>query len=168
MDKELTTERLYLKPLKNEDDVILFGLHSDPEVMRFIRKPDQDIFQTKKKISEILKYSKNHPDLGLWNAFTKDTDEFVGWGVLVHIEHNCHYPIEVGYRLHHKYWGQGLATEISTTLLNYAKDKGLAKISGLTSQDNLASQRVLEKIGMKFLEDRLYYETQAKYYEIEL
>lgn len=164
----LETERLLLKPLQSDDDHFLFELHSDPEVMKFIRKPDQDIFQTKKRIHEILDYTKENPGLGLWNAFLKETGDFLGWVVLVHIEHSQKNPVEVGYRLHQKFWGKGYASEMAQKILEHAADLGLKKVCGITIDENIGSQKVLEKVGLTYKEDRIYYELQVRYYEIEL
>lgn len=136
--------------------------------MKYIRAPDTDIFETKKKISTILKYTNDHPEYGLWCAYTKDTNQFIGWVILLHIEHNQSYPIEVGYRLHQKNWGAGFATEMSVAMVQYAKDIGLKTICSITTEENIASRKVLEKAGLTYREDRLYYETPVKYYEIEL
>lgn len=146
----------------------LFELHSDPEVMKFIRPPEKDIFETKKKIKSILKYTDSNKDLGLWTTWDKENNYFLGWVVLLHIEHNTDYPIEVSYRLHQKYWGKGYATEMINGMLNYAKDIGLERVCGITIEENKASQKVLEKAGLKYLEDRLYYETQVMYFEATL
>jgi RimJ/RimL family protein N-acetyltransferase len=134
--------------------------------MKFIRPPEQDIFETKKKISTILKYSQEHPNFGLWTAWLED--HFIGWVILLHIEHNPEYPIEVGYRLHTKYWGQGYATEMAQALVDYAKEIHLDSVCGITIEENVGSMKVLEKCGLKYIEDRLYYEVPVRYYEIKL
>lgn len=136
--------------------------------MKYIRKPDQDIFETKKNITKILNYTANHSTLGQWTVYLKDTDEFIGQVILFHLEHNELYPIEVGYRLLQKYWGEGFATEMSKAMIQYAKEVGLSSVCGITTEENIASQKVLEKAGLAYLEDRLYYETQVKYYEMKL
>ncbi len=165
---EILTKQLILKPLQRDDDENLFALHSDEQVMKYIRKPDSDIFQTKKRIKEVMQYSFENPDLGLWCAFLKESKEFVGWGVLVHIEHKQTNPVEVGFRLHQKFWKKGFGFEIGSALINHAKDLGQKTIVGITREDNIGSQKTLEKCGLQYIEDRIYYEQQVKYYEIKL
>lgn len=164
--KEIITSRLTLKPLTKEDDENLFALHADPEVMKYIRPSEEDIFQTKKKIKTILDYTKSNPKFGLWTAYLGD--EFIGWIILLHIEHNQDYPIEVGYRLHTKHWGQGFATEMTKSILKYAKEINLKSVCAITTEENIGSQKVLKKAGLKYIEDRLYYETPVQFYELEL
>jgi [ribosomal protein S5]-alanine N-acetyltransferase len=136
--------------------------------MEFIRKPDQDIFATKKTIHKILSYRKANPSFGLWCAFEKESSHFVGWVILKHIEDNVSYPVEVGYRLHYAYWGKGYATEMGKAIIQYAKVLKLPELSAITSHENIKSQNVLNKLGMTYLEDRLYYEVPVKYYEMKL
>jgi RimJ/RimL family protein N-acetyltransferase len=150
------------------DDENLYGLHSDPEVMKFIREPDSDIFQTKKRIKEIINYSAQNNGLGLWSAFEKESKSFIGWGVLVHIDHNLENPVEVGFRIHQKYWRKGFGSEIGIALLNHAKSIQLKSVCGITRADNVGSQKTLEKCGLEFLENRNYYNQQVLYYEKRL
>jgi ribosomal-protein-alanine N-acetyltransferase len=166
--QEILTQRLILKPLQKSDDENLFFLCSDSEVMKYIRKPDTDIFQAKKKIKSLLDYTSQNPSFGLWMAYAKDTKEHLGFVLLLHIENNPEYPIEVGYRLHTKFWNQGYATEMSKALIKYGKDLGLKSVSGITIEENINSIHVLEKSGLKYIEDRLYYELPVRYYEVEL
>lgn len=164
----ILTKRLILKPLSLSDDESMYMLHADKEVMKYIRPVDQDIFQTKKRIKEILTYSKENPGLGLWNAFNKETDEYIGWGILLHIEHKIENPIEVGFRLHTKFWKQGFGHEIGSALVEYGKNINLDKIVGITRDDNIGSQKTLEKCGLTYIEDRIFYEQQVRYYEVKL
>ena len=56
--------------------------------------------------------------------------------------------IELGYLLARKFWGKGLATEAAEACLNYGFGKlGFREIIALTDLENIASQRVLNKIG---------------------
>src|SRR5881227_3139476 len=58
--------------------------------------------------------------------------------------------VEVGYRLSPRMWGRGYATEGARALLRYGFDVlGLYRIVGLTHPENLASQRVLCKAGLR-------------------
>lgn len=162
----LETKRLKLRLLKEGDESLLFPLHADPDVMLKIGPPDSNLEHTKEKVRDNLNYMRSHPGHGIFLAFL--ADEFIGWGVLVHIEKNEEYPIEVGYRLHKKFWGQGFATEIALALRDHAKKIGVEVLAGITAQDNLASMRVLEKIGMQFRSIQKYYNLYVQYYEMQL
>jgi RimJ/RimL family protein N-acetyltransferase len=58
--------------------------------------------------------------------------------------------IELGYRLKRSFWGKGFATEGARALIAYGFDQlGLDSIMAQTLQRNLASRRVMEKLGMR-------------------
>lgn len=59
--------------------------------------------------------------------------------------------VEIFYGLSNEYWGQGLATEAAKAMLHYGFDIiGLKRIIAVVKPDNIASRKVIEKIGMKF------------------
>ena len=58
--------------------------------------------------------------------------------------------IEVGWRLHPSYWGQGFATEGGRASLVHGFDElGLDRIIAMVMPDNAASLRVTAKLGMR-------------------
>lgn len=58
---------------------------------------------------------------------------------------------EIGYILSDSFWGQGFATEAARVLVAWAEmQPGLGRIVAVCHSDNLASRRVLEKIGLQF------------------
>jgi ribosomal-protein-alanine N-acetyltransferase len=58
--------------------------------------------------------------------------------------------IEIAYRLPVAWWGRGYATEMARAVLAHAFDTlALERVIGLTWPENVASQRVLERIGMR-------------------
>lgn len=159
------TERLKLIPLEKSDDENLYSLTSDPDVMKFIRKVDTDIFQAKKKVKELLEYSLKFPDYGMWMIRDLKTEEFIGFVILINIDLNPNYPVEIGYRLHKKFWNKGFATEAASEIKKYAEEELKINICAITIQENLGSQNVLNKLGLKYKEDRIYYETEVMYFE---
>ena len=55
---------------------------------------------------------------------------------------------ELGYRLARNAWGHGYATEGAQALAARAFDLGVRNLTATVYEENLASQRVLEKLGM--------------------
>ncbi len=81
----------------------------------------------------------------------KETGEFIGWCGLDHRNPADADPA-LFYLLKAKYWGKGLATEAARALLGYAFDQlELASLHAGAAPENLASKRVMEKLGMKYL-----------------
>ena len=85
--------------------------------------------------------TKDNPNkiIGFGGFFVSDTD-----GKLIN---------NLGYRFEPNEWGKGYATELSRRAISYGFDEvGLKDISAFLWEDNLASKRVLEKVGMRFVE----------------
>ena len=55
----------------------------------------------------------------------------------------------MGYTLHKQFWNLGFATELATAMLQHAFNTlQLKSVVAITSEENQASSRVMEKIGM--------------------
>jgi RimJ/RimL family protein N-acetyltransferase len=57
--------------------------------------------------------------------------------------------VEVGWHLHPSHQGRGLATEAAHAVLALAGQAGIGQVLALTDLDNVASQRVAERLGMQ-------------------
>jgi RimJ/RimL family protein N-acetyltransferase len=144
-----STARLALRPFTADDVDALFELDSDPRVMRFINGGTPGTREgAELAIGRILRRYAEHPGTGVWHVTRKDDGRFAGW---ISLKHAGDSPdIEVGYRLMHHAWGQGFATELARAMLRRGfDDLGLERIIGVTDGGNVASQRVLAKIGMR-------------------
>lgn len=162
----IESERLYLREFELKDINDYFRLNSDPDVMKYIGPPSTDIKIIKSYINRNINYYIDHPGLGRWAAFEKETDKFIGFFELAHLDKTE--EIEVGYRLHKKYWGKGYATEMTKVLIDYGFNKiGLDEIAGITHPKNFASQKVLLKCGLRYVEDAVFYGFLDKYYVIK-
>ena len=93
-------------------------------------------------------YAPAQPGYGLLHARRRDDGRFVGGCGLFPVPDGD--DIEIAYRLPVDCWGQGYATEMAGAVLAHGFGTlGLARIVGLTWPENVASQRVLRKIGMR-------------------
>ena len=80
----------------------------------------------------------------------KDTQEFIGWCGLDHLDQTKKNPV-LFYLLKARFWGKGLATEAARAVLGYAfGELDLVRIDSGAALENIASKRVMEKIGMKY------------------
>ena len=146
----LETPRLILRQFTEEDAPLVLQLNSDPEVVKYVHEP---ILETEEQAREILisrilpQYKK---DLGRWAIHIKDNKGFIGWcGLKYRPELD---EIDLGYRLSQKAWGRGFATEAAQHTLDHGfKTLKLEVITGRTHIENMASIKVLEKIGMNFI-----------------
>jgi RimJ/RimL family protein N-acetyltransferase len=81
----------------------------------------------------------------------KESGQWIGWCGLDHLDQAKSCPV-LFYLLKAACWGQGLATEAARALFAYAfVDLALERIDSSCAFDNLASKRVMEKLGMDYL-----------------
>jgi ribosomal-protein-alanine N-acetyltransferase len=103
-----------------------------------------------KMIARQLEHWKEYR-YGRWAVVPRAGQTCIGWAGLEFLpEMN---EAEVAYLLGKDYWGQGLATEAALASVQYGfKTLGLPRLVGIVHVDNLASQRVMEKLGMSFFD----------------
>ena len=163
--EHLETERLYLRPFTPADLNELAAINADPEVMRYTGNGQPvSRAETQSRLNSYIAHRQQH-GFGLWAAIHKQHQLLMGFcGLqLVH----GHIEIEIGFRFARQYWQQGFATEAAGASLRYGfQILNLERIIGLTRKENVVSQRVLEKIGMRYLKDAWYYDALLMYYAI--
>ena len=156
----LRTERLVMRPFTLDDAQHLIDLDSDPEVMRFITDgaPTSPDVVHNQLLPKIMRDQAANPNLGVWAALDRGSEEFLGW---FHLRPFNDDPqvLELGYRLTRGVWGQGLATEGSRALIAKGfHELGANRIVARTMRANIGSQRVMKKAGLtfdsNFVEDR--------------
>ncbi|MES2763441.1 MAG: GNAT family N-acetyltransferase [Bacteroidota bacterium] len=165
------TQRLILREIVPEDAEGFFELDSDPEVHKYLgNKPVKDIQQVKDVIQFVR---QQYIDNGIarWAVVYKATNTFMGWAGLKLVKEKTNDHInyhDVGYRLIKKYWGQGIAYESAMASLAYGFDvMKLEKIYAAAHVDNIASNRVLTKAGLQFIETFDYAGDTCNWYQID-
>ena len=147
----LETERLILKKITKTylDDV--YEYRSDPNVSRYLLwSPEKDKQSTLfylEYLEELYGKGKFY-DFGI---FLKENGKMIGTVGFTTIDLNKN-SASVGYVLNSKYWGQGIALEALTKIINFGFNELLFdKLFAKFAEDNIASKRVLEKSGFKYL-----------------
>ncbi|MBC7921930.1 MAG: GNAT family N-acetyltransferase [Ferruginibacter sp.] len=162
----LETERLYLRQIVADDLEAVFALDRDPEVMRYIKPPFTEKSQAREYIQQVREYNEKHPGLGRWAMLERATNAFVGVFLLKDLEGTE--EIEVGYRMHRRFWGRGYATEMTKAVLQYGFGQlGLRRIVAIAQPANRASTHVMEKCGLRFEKKAYHYQTDVVLYAIE-
>ena len=164
------TGRLILREIVESDVDGIFELDSDPEVHRYLgNKPIKSIREAQETIKHIRdQYEEN--GIGRWAVIEKMTNEFIGWTGLkyeedVRTEMNYY---DIGYRFKKKFWGKGIATETAIASLNYGfRELNLKEIYGGAHVENIASNKVLQKVGLKYIETFEYDGEPHNWYRID-
>jgi RimJ/RimL family protein N-acetyltransferase len=145
----LETKRLILRHQNLADLDALWALYCDPEITKYI--PDAP--KTYAEAREELEWHRNghptYPELGLWATIHKETGKFIGRCGLLPWTIEDVQEVEVAYTIAREYWGQGLGTEAAQAILQHGLDQlHYSRLICLIDPENLASQKVAEKIGM--------------------
>ena len=148
-NNSLESKRLLLRAIKKEDAKSIFNnWASNPEVTKFLTWPThKSLSATQAIVDEWVKAYKEEPKTFRFGIALKDSDELIGAIDVVGFNDDC--P-EIGYCLSRKYWNNGYMTEACQTFIKYLFDIGYKKITICAKDDNIASQRVIEKCGFSF------------------
>ncbi|ELP26808.1 GCN5-related N-acetyltransferase [Pantoea agglomerans 299R] len=102
---------------------------------------------------ERIEESYRDQGFGDWTIFEKaHPEKIIGFGGVFRSQFDGRQTNNLGYRFEPAAWGKGYATELSRRAIRYGfEEAGLSIITGVTRENHLASQRVLEKAGLTFL-----------------
>jgi RimJ/RimL family protein N-acetyltransferase len=94
---------------------------------------------------------------GLWSARDRESGALIGRGGLLATIVAGSGAIEAGWAVATERWGQGLATELGAAAIQVAeRDLRVRELVSFTLPDNLASRRVMEKLGFGFAGDVIH------------
>ena len=146
----IETDRLILRHWLESDLEPFICMNKDSEVMHYythILEPEQTEQFYKKILEEFSEYG-----YGLYAVEEKCSDNFIGYIGFHRAKFEIDFCpcVEIGWRLDKEYWGKGYATEGAKACLKHGfMNLGLNKVYSFTTVVNMASQKVMQKIGMK-------------------
>ena len=152
MQKEyIETERLILRKFRKDDALMMFNnWANDPEVTKYMTwNPHPNVEVTKMIIDNWLEEYKKETTIR-YCITLKGSDEPLGSIDIVNIFNGI--P-EVGYCICKKCWNKGYMTEACTAFINYLVELGYHKICICAFKENIASNRVIQKCGGKFVKE---------------
>lgn len=143
------TPRLYLRKFVPEDTLWLAEIYADIEVMRYIATGVTIPAELVKR--GIERRIKNYDDGKYPEGVMISKAENMPIGHCGFSLLQDKSDVEIAYLLDKPYWGKGYASEIASAMLRYGFDKlGYERIVGMVYPQNIASAKVLEKIGMTY------------------
>lgn len=165
----LETARLKLRGFTLEDVAAHGHIFSDPLVTRYLPRGPYPAEQAPEIAQRTVAYFIKHWEklgFGVWAVTDARSGTLIGQCGLNHLAASD--EIEVLYLLDRPYWGAGLATEAAQAAVDVGFDQlGLERIIGLTTPQNVASQRVLQKIGLRYEDDAQYFGMQVRYFALD-
>ena len=159
------TGRLILRRFESGERQLIYTLNEDPEVTRYTGDPVRDLAHANEVLDQVILPQYALYNHGRWAVHTKPGMEFIGWcGLKYRPERD---EVDLGYRFIKSAWGKGYASEAAMASINYGFEKlGLRRIVGRAMPGNIASIKVLEKCGMRFVGEELVDGHPAVTYEL--
>jgi RimJ/RimL family protein N-acetyltransferase len=154
----IETERLYLRQWQASDFAPFAEMNANPEVMEYFPK-----LLTTSMSNTIAKKCQsliNDNGWGFWAVSLKETDTFIGMVGLNHAHADMPFSpaVEIAWRLHNDYWGQGYATEAARASLDFAfVELEIEEVVAFTAVINKRSQLVMERLGMTNTQEDFYH-----------
>ena len=143
------SDRLALRPLGEADAAFVHTLYASPEVTRALLRIQRPLSLAEAR--RLCEPRSAAPGEHRFVAVFKSNRQAVGLGVVR--LHPPGQPASIGYSILPAAWRQGLGTELARLLTRFAFDTlGAAAARATTLDDNVASARVLEKLGFAVLE----------------
>ena len=148
--KILETDRLILRRLSTEDAEFILELLNEPSFLRFIG--DKGV----RTLDDARDYILNGPvdmytRLGFGLYLTELKESGVPIGICGLLKRDGLEDVDIGFAFLPKFWARGYAYESAAAVMAYGKTVlGLNRIVAITSPDNYASGRLLEKLGLRF------------------
>ncbi|MGA8279132.1 MAG: GNAT family N-acetyltransferase [Rhodanobacteraceae bacterium] len=152
----IETNRLILRKFTLDDVEGYFRLNSNPGVVRYTG--DDPFSSLEDARQTLLKAPLRDYDIhgyGRLACVKKSSGKLIGFAGLKYLSEMD--EVDLGYRFLTEYWGKGYATESSVAVMDYGRNVlGLGRIIGIVQPGNVASAKVLLKLGM-------LYERKVKY-----
>ena len=174
MTYHIETQRLILRDIRDCDLEGMYELDSNPLVHKYLgNQPITNKTQAQTYIDSI-KSQYIERGIGRFAVIEKASGDFIGWSGLKFNtgdqealgEKRDFY--DIGYRLIPRYWNKGYASESSIKMLDFGfRELQLDLITGAAETENIASNKILTKIGLQFREVFPYEGVQINWYELK-
>lgn len=170
----LETERLLLREFQEQDTAGIFELDSNPEVHKYLGNRPITTYKQAEDIISFFEKQYRENGIGRFAAFEKETGDFIGWsglkfntGEKEELNGFTEF-IDIGYRLIPRFWGKGYASESAFACLDFGfKKMNYDIIYGAAEADNIGSNKILQKIGLKYINNFVFEGHDAKWYELK-
>jgi RimJ/RimL family protein N-acetyltransferase len=165
----LETKHLIIREFAASDLEDLARILSNAEVMRFSltgeplsKKQTQEMLE-KRIVAHYAQYG-----FGLWALITKEDNRLIGFAGLITQTIDGEELVELGYRLHPDYWGQGLATEACLAITEYAFNKlKMKRLISIIDPRNTRSLKVADRLSMSFWKETLFHDIPVYIYALK-
>jgi [ribosomal protein S5]-alanine N-acetyltransferase len=153
----ITTERLVLRWISEDDSESLYEIFSDPQVMRYWSTVPLSNREAAAELQREIAEGNESEKMFKWGLALRDSNTLIGTTTLFNLNLD-NGRAELGYAMARAYWGKGYMNEALTALVSYAfETMRLRRLEADVDPRNAASIRTLEKLGFQregFLRER--------------
>lgn len=151
----LQTERCFLKELTVADAPKLYAIRKQLQMAGCFDEPLAAPEEEAEKLSSYAKTAYSFFGYGFYGVYERESGALIGAAGFK----EGSFPLEAGYLLESRAWGRGIATEVLTALVRYAKEElGITELVAKICHGNMASRRVAEKCGVRVEEGQHHHE----------
>lgn len=170
----LETERLLLREIQENDIEGIFELDSNAEVHKYLGEKPITTYKQAEDIIIFIRQQYQERGIGRFACIEKSSGEFIGWsglklnkGEKEELNGFTNF-IDIGYRLIPRFWGKGYASESAFACLDFGFTKmNYDIIYGAAETENIGSNKILQKIGLHYINDFVFEGHEAKWYELK-
>lgn len=161
------TERLILTAPRPEHETELFKLHNDPLVQQAVfNNVPQSPEDVRKWLDGYLIHWRTH-GFGVWMVYEYVNDDPIFIGRCGLRNFGTTNNLELATSLSKQARGRGLAAEASRFAVTHALEKSSKeKVVALITPGNVRAARGTKKFGLRYVDDRWYYDRVWQYYEM--
>lgn len=148
----IETKRCRIRQFKQSDIDELYPILSNPKVMEYIEEP----FTLENTKDFLNKNALSYPPR-VFALEYKENKKLIGHIIFHEYDKESY---EIGFILSQNYWGQGIADEITKSLIDYAKNKNIYSLIIECDKRQLATQKIATNNNFKLInsENLLVYE----------
>ena len=172
-------EKIFMRPVLNSDLKKCIKLYGDPKVTSLY---EDGTPKSEEAVAKIINDActqrlKNPSPFGLYSVFKNEDGKFIGQADFFYDDQHLG-EIEIGYILRKKFQGQGLGTIIGDALKKYAyvliengfstQTHPIKSLVATAHPNNIASWKILEKLGLFFTHDITKFDAPRKCYKLDL
>lgn len=145
----LDAPRVVLRWMEERDAEALFGIFSDPEVMRYWSSPPMEDLADAQNLLADVRTKLRRKTYYQWGIARREDDRVIGTCTLFHLDLDNRRG-EIGYALGREHWGQGYMAEALGALLTLAfQGLGLHRLEADVDPGNTGSIKTLERLGFQ-------------------
>ena len=174
MINKIETERLIIREIRKSDLEGMFALDSSTEVHKYLGNKTIKTKEEAEKIIKFIQQQYKERGIGRFAVIEKASGNFIGWSGFKLNQGNKEEVngfqnfIDIGYRFIPKYWKKGYGLEAAIACLDYGFNTlNFDVIYGSADIKNAGSNKILQKIGLQFVNEFTFENIKANWYELK-